>query len=195
MPDISTATADDVDRLGAVLGDAFVDDPIMAWAFPDLASRPRVLAGLFTFAARRLYVGFGACTLLGDEAGTLWRPFGAAPDDEAFERHGDEFVTAIDGQVERIMTLGAAMDAAHPTEPHHYLLAIGVRPSAQGRGLGGELLRHTLRAADAAGEPAYLEASSVRSRALYERHGFEATGEIVVDDSPPMWPMWREPAG
>jgi GNAT superfamily N-acetyltransferase len=66
-------------------------------------------------------------------------------------------------------------------------------PGAQGHGLGGALLAHTLRLADAAGEPAYLEASSTRSRVLYERHGFEVTGELSVDGSPPMWPMWRAP--
>ncbi len=41
--------------------------------------------------------------------------------------------------------------------------------------------------------PAYLEASSPRNRALYERHGFEVTGEIQVADSPPLWPMLRRP--
>ncbi len=43
--------------------------------------------------------------------------------------------------------------------------------------------------------PAYLEATSPRSRALYERHGFEVTAELrATADSPPMWAMWREPA-
>jgi hypothetical protein len=47
--------------------------------------------------------------------------------------------------------------------------------------------------ADAAGEPAYLEATSSRSRALYERHGFEVTRELRCGDSPPLWAMWRDP--
>jgi hypothetical protein len=41
--------------------------------------------------------------------------------------------------------------------------------------------------------PAYLEASSPRSRACYERSGFEATDELVLPDGPPLWPMWRRP--
>jgi len=42
--------------------------------------------------------------------------------------------------------------------------------------------------------PAYLEASSTRSRDLYARHGFAVEEEIrLPGDGPPMWRMWREP--
>ena len=42
--------------------------------------------------------------------------------------------------------------------------------------------------------PAYLEASSPRNRALYERHGFAVTEEFFLGKgSPPLWRMWREP--
>ena len=44
--------------------------------------------------------------------------------------------------------------------------------------------------------PAYLEASSARSRGLYERNGFEAVEECrYAEDGPPLWRMWREPKG
>jgi hypothetical protein len=40
----------------------------------------------------------------------------------------------------------------------------------------------------------YLEASSDRSRVLYERLGFVSTGSgIALPDGPTMWPMWRDP--
>ena len=39
--------------------------------------------------------------------------------------------------------------------------------------------------------PAYLEASSPRNKALYERHGFVEVGLIQAGSSPPMWPMLR----
>ena len=52
---------------------------------------------------------------------------------------------------------------------------------------------HTLAIVDAEHAPAYLEATSSRSRVLYERFGFEAITELVVDDSPTFWPMWRRP--
>jgi hypothetical protein len=43
--------------------------------------------------------------------------------------------------------------------------------------------------------PAYLEASSPQNRKLYERHGYETMGELIVSDSPALYPMWRLPVG
>ena len=38
-----------------------------------------------------------------------------------------------------------------------------------------------------------IESTTPRSRALYERHGFEATGAIELPDGPTLWPIWRPP--
>ena len=41
--------------------------------------------------------------------------------------------------------------------------------------------------------PAYLESSTERSRALYERHGFQTTEVIRMPrGGPPLWLMWRQ---
>ena len=57
-------------------------------------------------------------------------------------------------------------------------------------------MRPVLERADADGMPAYLEATTLRSRALYERHGFRLLDVVhMPDDGPPMWRMWREPVG
>jgi GNAT superfamily N-acetyltransferase len=86
------------------------------------------------------------------------------------------------------------MEKKHPHEQHYYLPIIGVAPDWQGKGFGGALLRPILDRCDSKGLPAYLEASSMRSRALYERHGFELVEELkVAEDAPPLWRMWREP--
>ena len=61
----------------------------------------------------------------------------------------------------------------------------------QGKGLGGALMRPTLDRCDREGLPAYIEASSVRSAALYERLGFEHIEELRVGGSPPLWLMLR----
>ena len=71
---------------------------------------------------------------------------------------------------------------------------MGVVPEAQGRGRGATLLRHMLDRCDAESMPAYLEATTERSRALYALHGFEVTEELrLPGGGPPLWPMWREP--
>jgi predicted GNAT family N-acyltransferase len=54
-------------------------------------------------------------------------------------------------------------------------------------------MRHGLVACDRDQQPAYLEATSPTSRSLYERYGFRALGEIRSGDSPPLFPMLREP--
>lgn len=85
----------------------------------------------------------------------------------------------------------------HPRRPEHwYLHYIGVEPRHQGRGLGAALLAPALERCDRERKPAYLESSSERNRALYERHGFELTGAFPLPmGGPPIREMWREPAG
>jgi len=48
---------------------------------------------------------------------------------------------------------------------------------------------------DREGTPAYLEASSERNRALYERHGFELRDTFHLPmGGPPIRKMWRDPS-
>jgi GNAT superfamily N-acetyltransferase len=69
-------------------------------------------------------------------------------------------------------------------------------PGRQSQGLGGALLASALERCDREGVAAYLEASSARSRGLYERLGFAFTGRTVdLPEGPQLWPMWREPRG
>jgi ribosomal protein S18 acetylase RimI-like enzyme len=87
------------------------------------------------------------------------------------------------------------MELRHFKRPHWYILAVGVRPEDQGQGLGSALLAPTLGRCDRDGLPAYLEASSERSAALYERLGFEHVRELRFAGSPPLWLMLRSPMG
>jgi GNAT superfamily N-acetyltransferase len=69
-----------------------------------------------------------------------------------------------------------------------------VRPDRQGQGTGHALLRayHEILDRDA-GAPAYLEASDLRTRQIYLRHGYADHGPpIHLPDGPLMYPMWRE---
>jgi ribosomal protein S18 acetylase RimI-like enzyme len=191
VADPRTAQPDDVPTMAEVLADAFFDDPIFSWLFPDPLSRPRVCEAMFTVLGTYVYVPEGE-SVVTDDAAAFWEPPDPPPSD-LWAEHGEEFVTALEGQVERIAILGATMSASRPTEPYWYLSTFGVRTAAQGRGLGGRLLRAKLDRIDAHGMPAYLEASSPRSRVLYERHGFEVVDELRPEGGPPMWAMWREP--
>ena len=55
---------------------------------------------------------------------------------------------------------------------------VGVEPNAQGKGLGGALMRHAVARCDQEGALATLGSSNPRNISPYERHGFEVMGEI-----------------
>jgi ribosomal protein S18 acetylase RimI-like enzyme len=85
------------------------------------------------------------------------------------------------------------VERKHPRTQHWYLEILGTAPERQGQGLGSALLRPILALCDRDGVGAYLESSSDRSQALYERHGF---GVVEVFDmpggGPPIRRMWRD---
>ncbi len=88
-----------------------------------------------------------------------------------------------------------AMEERHLREPHFYVRIIGVRTALQGQGIGPTLMRPTLQSADSSGLPTYIEASSERSAALYERLGFVHLDVLELPDGgPPVWLMRRPPA-
>ncbi|WP_448613112.1 GNAT family N-acetyltransferase [Modestobacter sp. URMC 112] len=88
----------------------------------------------------------------------------------------------------------SVMQEHHPTQPHWYLYHLGTEPEEQGTGIGAAVMRPVLDLCDRHRLPAYLEASSPRNRALYERHGFERLDPLVMPgNGPTMYPMWREP--
>ncbi|MFE7115744.1 GNAT family N-acetyltransferase [Streptomyces sp. NPDC057654] len=86
----------------------------------------------------------------------------------------------------------AALAPHRPTDPVWFLAAVAVDPEAQGRGLGGAVLRPGLEAAAAAGHPAFLETSSERNVRFYERLGFTVTADVPLPDGGPRtWCMRR----
>jgi GNAT superfamily N-acetyltransferase len=188
------AGVDDRDGFVATLTESFLDDPVMSWVFPARARRITQLASLWRTVAGGLYLPRGGCSTLPEhDAVAMWSPPDAPPVDDFWAEHGAPLADELGDDIARLGELTALMDAHHPTEPHWYLLAIGTRPAAQGRGLGSVLLAHTLAALDELGAPSYLEATSARSRALYARFGFDDVGELTLDGGPSLWAMWREP--
>ena len=75
--------------------------------------------------------------------------------------------------------IGTLEVVQHPD--HVYIGELYLLPEYQRRGIGSELLRRVLSRADAAGLPARLQFLKVNPvRALYERHGFQITGESTT---------------
>jgi GNAT superfamily N-acetyltransferase len=194
-PDVRKAVPSDTESVSSALGAAFHDDPVFGWLWPDRALRGARVREFFGVVVDILAVHDDTWTTsAGVTAAALWVPYGRAPmSDERGERFADECAAICDPHADRVLELIAAMDEHHPHDPHEYLWFLGVVPAAQGRGIGSTLMAPVLDRADRAGRPAYLEATSERSKTLYERHGFRAGAPFSVADGPPLWPMWRDP--
>ncbi|MFI8302021.1 GNAT family N-acetyltransferase [Streptomyces sp. NPDC085927] len=197
---VAIRTAGDGDRelLVRLLDEAFQDDPVSGWVFPGTEYRRTThhrLMGAFT----DIVLAVGRIDVTEDgSACALWMSV-PADDHDAGDPADDEGPVqvrqAVDPENERVEVIGRLTAGAHPTgRAHEYLWMIGVAPGRQGEGLGTALIGSVLDRCDREGLPAYLEASSVRSRLLYERLGFAPAGEpLQLPDGPRMWPMWREP--
>jgi ribosomal protein S18 acetylase RimI-like enzyme len=194
---VRKAERSDAEAISNALGAAFAEDPVMSWLIRDRGRRPGVLAGNFRMLLEEIWLEHEATYTTATAAGAaIWDPpgkwsvsiarqIGLLP--RAFRVWGRDLPRAL-------LTL-ARIERGHPTRSHYYLAVLGVEPEGQGRGLGSALMFPILSRCDAERTPAYLEASSPRNRALYERHGFEVTQEFRVGaDAPPIWGMWRDPS-
>ena len=187
------AGAGDAAGVAAVLAAAFQDDPVFSHCIPDPGARRERLPAVFT-AFAELFIPLGWSQLIPGEAAALWAP----PDASPFAGDGlDAFAARMDAllgdDAARFNHVGDVLSAHEPEAPHAYLQLIGVVPGRRGRGSGGRLLAAALARCDAAGAPAYLEATAADSRRLYARHGFRVTRAIAVPGGPTLWGMWRDP--
>jgi len=192
--DIRKVAEADIPRVVEALARAFYDDPFWSWCFPDSRRLKRLRRG-FNLYLRTIYLPLGECyTTDRVIGGALWVP----PYRWRLRRWQQlrmlpGMIAANGRDLPMLMRVISVVESKHPRETHYYLPFLGVLPEWQGRGFGAALLRPVLERCDREGLPAYLEASTPRNRALYERHGFEAREEIRVKDSPPLWLMWRKP--
>ncbi len=193
---IRPATAADVSALTVALAGAFIDDPVFGWLIPGRGRRRARLRRFFELELRYVVLPAGRIWTTGECNGAslelppgVWRmPFTTQL------AHGIAFTRVFGARLPHALTLITLMEQRHVRDPHYYIANVGVAPEAQGQGLGTRLLRATLDRCDEEGLPTYLEATSERNRALYERLGFQVQGELRFGGSPPLWLMKRPAA-
>ncbi len=189
------AAPEDVERLAVALAAAFEDDPVFAWLMPDESKRLRRLGRFFKLELQHVVLPHGeAWTFDETVGGSLelpphsWKmPIGTQL------AHGPTFARVFGARLPHATALITLMERRHVRKPHYYIPYVGVAPASQGCGLGTALLAPTLARCDSEGLPAYLEATSERNAALYERLGFATISELRLGGSPPLWPMLRPP--
>ncbi|BAL90083.1 putative GCN5-related N-acetyltransferase [Actinoplanes missouriensis 431] len=186
---------DEIPAVGAMISNAFDDLAANHYLVPVAAERENVMAGFFTlesetaFRQGRIEVidhpdgGYAAAAVWFDRETDL-------PEAEAYM----ERLEAIAGEhFERFGALGELFEKNHPTDAHWHLAFLGVRPSEQGRGLGGALMQRVHDDLDAKGVPAYLEATNENNVRLYRRYGYQPMDpcEIYLPDGTAFYRMWR----
>lgn len=190
---VATARREDAARLATALAAAFYADPVFRWFSPDDGRRGAMLPSFFDVFVES-FMGYGEVYADAGVAGAaLWAapgtdPLGAEP------AYGERLAEIVGIDAPRLFEIVELLEAHAPQEPHYHLQFLGVMPDRQGTGIGGALMAPILERCDGDGVPAYLEATSNRNRALYERHGFRAHGDIPLPGGPALWRMWRDPA-
>lgn len=188
---VTRAEPEDAALIGEILADAFGTDPVGKWICPD-PEYPRwcwpLLVPLLLSCGEVYMTGSGL-------GGAIWIPPGVKPDIKLglatlwdyWRRFGLRSIL-------RFFRLVIAMEKHHPKDPHYYLLAIGVRPEAEGQGIGSALLEHVLEECDRRKVGAYLENSNPLNLPFYQRQGFQVRGQITLPrNGPTLWLMYREP--
>lgn len=194
--EVRTAAADEVPNVAEAWADAFITDPVFTFLVPGGPRLQSRLGRLFVTEMRQYVLPDGAVWTNSEYAGAVaelppgtWEMPSSITGREALG-----WMRAFGRRLPRAIKVQRAMEERHLREPHFYVRTVGVRTALQGQGIGSALMRPTLERADSAGVAAYIEASTERSAALYERLGFVHLGMFELPEGgPPVWPMRRPP--
>lgn len=194
---IRRARPGDLEAAVSALGEAFVQDPLMAYLFSD---NPKgILASTRTFFSilLRVRLELDMPAIVVEQGGEV---LGAAMGYDtsrpawpvALSDEWGRFEASAPALAGRMAAYEQICDAHQPAEDHHYLGVIGVHPSLQGKGAGKALLEAFCEGsrADPRSHGVYLDTSNRRSLAFYDLNGFERRGEGRLA-STPLWCVWR----
>jgi GNAT superfamily N-acetyltransferase len=175
----------------ATLVDAFLEDPVERWLFPQAQAYLAYFPEFVSAFGGRAFEQQTAWTLHDFDAVALWIPPGSEPDTNAIV---DVLSRSVAAELhDDMFSVLEQMDAAHPRYPHWYLPWLGVDRAHQGTGLGGQLLKQCLAAVDGDHLPAFLETPNPRTIPFYARHGFAVIGTAQSGTCPPVTSMLRAP--
>jgi ribosomal protein S18 acetylase RimI-like enzyme len=189
IPKIVQASITDSERVKGVLKLGFASDALLRWVFPDASSFLKcfdIWMEEFSKIAFENNIVYSEENFFGS---SLWHPPGVEFDNSALEPTFEYIPSA---RIEVVVKFFEEFEKYHP-EDAWYLSFIAVDPAQQRKGIGSFLLKEALQMIDERGDRAYLEASNEQNKALYERHGFVEIGRVQFEDSPPAFPMIREP--
>jgi ribosomal protein S18 acetylase RimI-like enzyme len=172
---VRRAVRSEIPAVANVLARAFEDDPSYIAMFP--TERVARTTKMITRVLDVVYFAHDDVWVTDDlRAAAVWAP-------------PNQWHVSF-GQTMRLLTLAttfgarsilglrmlSAIESKHPKTSHHYLAFLGVDPDAQGRGLGGAVLKPVLER----GGEHYLETTNPKNHGFYRRQGFKPIDTIEM---------------
>lgn len=182
------------------LANAFFEDPLQKYTFPEAAERRARSPGHFT-AVLNYGLKFGEVYAAESGAGaSIWlRPGQTDVTPERAVEGGLAALPEVMGEDAYSRFFGAIdlaekfhkMDAS---EPHWYTMVLGVDPAFQGQGYGKKLLDPVMGQARADGTPVYLETAQPKNITFYQKMGFRLLREVAEPSGGlPLWTFRFDP--
>ena len=195
-PPIRPARDEEIPAVGQLISHSFFELDANRYLVPPLDDRLKVMADFFTLLTEHAQK-YGRVDVIdlpdggGLAATGVWFDYTReTPAQEDYE----ERMNALAGPyIERFNALDQLFEKHHPHDPHWHLAFLAVHPDHQDHGLGGKLMRYVHDELDAAGIPAYLEATNANNVRLYHRSGYADMDpfEMLLPDGTAFYRMWR----
>jgi GNAT superfamily N-acetyltransferase len=181
---IEKLTEANISLAAQALTNAFMEDPLQQYVFPDEAVRKSRSIPHFE-AVLRYGVLFGEVYTTKDHSGAVvWlRPGETLVTPEKARKSGLASLPITIGGAEftRFISVLEFADQFHKQDmpaPHWYTMVIGVDPKLQGKGYGTSLLSPILKDAEKNNTPVYLETAQPKNISFYQHMGFDLIREV-----------------
>jgi ribosomal protein S18 acetylase RimI-like enzyme len=179
---LTRLTMNDIDWATTLLTDAFLNEPPIPQLFHEPHQRQKATYFMKCGCAYALL--FGECYTTSERDGVaLWLLPGKTAMTPGRMYQAGMFAAPFKmglGGFSRFMGFVSHTDKHHKESapmPHYYLFVLGVKPSAQGKGVGAFLLKSMLERIDEEKMPTYLETQKESNVGLYQKFGFEVAAQ------------------
>jgi len=186
-----------------VAGNAFQEDPVTIFTYPDEGERKQnVQYGFYMIYNYGIKHGLTYATSKNLEGITIW-----LPPNKVYQsfwtmmRYGGFYSMRKVGLkikiIKKIMAVFNYMEERHKhlvPYDHWYFQNIAVKPEEQGKGYGGLLISIMIKTIESEGLPIYVETNTEKSVKIYQKYGFEIIEhDIIPNTDVPLWCMLRKP--
>ncbi len=191
------ALPEDIPEIAETYVHAFNDNPVIQWLIRSDEQRSRAIREYFGYGLSRFFPAGGVYTSDDHMVCSSWFPSDYKPKKLTEEEENKLATMRVFWYTEKGLwkyeTMNRLDEERAPAYPHWRLGMLGVRPEAQGKGIGSKHVLGKLRMLDEAGTPVYLTSSNPRNVPFYERLGFSVVDRIQLPEGPVITCMLKNP--